>query len=157
MWWDFKLHFSWCQSLSGHDEWTAVLYVSHCFHSSSHVTVCPPVCPVLLSVLSSCHSPVHDELKLDSVSASLRLSSSCKTSEPSAETVHTHRLSGQNSGCSSLLPCSRNTVMSKEFTSEYGGAPRVISSHSNTPKDHCRGRGVKLFSYATINTFTFTV
>ena len=28
--------------------------------------------------------------------------------------------------------------MSKELTSEYGGAPRVISSHSNTPKDHCR-------------------
>lgn len=50
--------------------------------------------------------------------------------------VHTYRASGQNSGCSSLLPCKRNTVMSKEFTSEYGGAPRVISSHSNTPNDH---------------------
>lgn len=48
----------------------------------------------------------------------------------------THRASGQNSGCSSRLPCSRNTVMSKELTSEYGGAPRVISSHSNTPNDH---------------------
>lgn len=52
--------------------------------------------------------------------------------------VYTHRASGQNSGCSSLLPCRRNTVMSKEFTSEYGGAPRVISSHSNTPNDHWR-------------------
>lgn len=51
--------------------------------------------------------------------------------------VCSYSASGQNSGCNSLRPCRRNTVMSKEFTSEYGGAPRVISSQSKTPNDHC--------------------
>lgn len=154
MWWDFKLHLSWCQSLSDHDEWAAVIYVVHCFYSLSRVTVC--YSPVLLS--QPC--PPVTVLSLMSWSSArsvhvLWLNSSCKYS---AESVHTHRLSGQNSGCSSLLPCSRNTVMSKEFTSEYGGAPRVISSHSNTPKDHCGERGcIKLSFYVMINRCTFRV
>lgn len=71
--------------------------------------------------------------------------------------VCTYRASGQNSGCSSLLPCRRNTVMSKEFTSEYGGAPRVISSHSNTPNDHYRkNEKINFFCHHFPFTHTFS-
>lgn len=63
------------------------------------------------------------------------------------ECMCAYRASGQNSGCSSLRPWRRKIVMSKEFTSEYGGAPRVMSSQSNTPNDHCVRMKQKTMGY----------